>query len=457
VKRMLWMSVLKHLICLRYYPLNSQPRGATYHFSPFLFSSHARLLSNTRPGQTDSDLRHLRFLFQINQHRNIHSVPLGILQNSRESGRHNKGISRWKQGQLGRNWTPNRKESFFPFTTAPNETNQFMPKRSGKPKVYAVAVGRQPGLYQTWDECEAQVKGYSKAKFKSFPTTQDAQLYLQKHNVVSAIDSNGSDNNKRTAPDHKLSRNQKRKVDEQVIPQSADVGDTLSTDDHKDSNCTNDPIVLPENSKIQKFEFHINFDGGSRGNPKGVAGSGAHVVTRIHYQCQTSGITTSDSSSSHKLRRKADIRKYLGKGNMTNNQAEYLGAIAGLEHVLVTLQETKAHISSDTAVEVSVHGDSNLVIQQLLGNWQCKNVNMQTLLKQAREVVRDVERLLDGHGSGPLRIHYEHVYRHDNTIADGLANAAMDAEMSWTTITNDSEDNEDDDKQGKKMGKIILV
>lgn len=31
---------------------------------------------------------------------------------------------------------------------------------------YAVANGRIPGIYKTWSECEAQVKGFTTAKFK---------------------------------------------------------------------------------------------------------------------------------------------------------------------------------------------------------------------------------------------------------------------------------------------------
>ncbi len=38
-----------------------------------------------------------------------------------------------------------------------------------KPKVYVVWQGRQPGIYRTWAECEAQVKGFAGAKFKSYP------------------------------------------------------------------------------------------------------------------------------------------------------------------------------------------------------------------------------------------------------------------------------------------------
>lgn len=37
--------------------------------------------------------------------------------------------------------------------------------------VYAVRVGRVPGLYSSWDECKQQVTGYSGAVFKKFNDT----------------------------------------------------------------------------------------------------------------------------------------------------------------------------------------------------------------------------------------------------------------------------------------------
>lgn len=45
-------------------------------------------------------------------------------------------------------------------------------------KVYAVRVGRKAGIFKTWAECEAQVKGFSGAQFKSFKTIEEAQEYL---------------------------------------------------------------------------------------------------------------------------------------------------------------------------------------------------------------------------------------------------------------------------------------
>lgn len=45
-------------------------------------------------------------------------------------------------------------------------------------KYYAVRQGRQTGLFTSWDDCKAQVQGYSGAEFKSFASLADAQQYL---------------------------------------------------------------------------------------------------------------------------------------------------------------------------------------------------------------------------------------------------------------------------------------
>lgn len=35
-------------------------------------------------------------------------------------------------------------------------------------KIYAVAVGRNVGIFETWDECNTSVAGYPKAHYRSF-------------------------------------------------------------------------------------------------------------------------------------------------------------------------------------------------------------------------------------------------------------------------------------------------
>ena len=42
-------------------------------------------------------------------------------------------------------------------------------------KFYVVWVGAQPGIYTQWNQCEAQIKGYPGARYKSFTSKQEAE------------------------------------------------------------------------------------------------------------------------------------------------------------------------------------------------------------------------------------------------------------------------------------------
>lgn len=42
-------------------------------------------------------------------------------------------------------------------------------------KYYVVWKGAKPGVYDTWKSCEAQVKGFPDARYKSFPTRKEAE------------------------------------------------------------------------------------------------------------------------------------------------------------------------------------------------------------------------------------------------------------------------------------------
>ena len=46
-----------------------------------------------------------------------------------------------------------------------------------KQKYYGVKAGKTPGVYLTWEECKAQVEGFSGAIYKSFPTMAEAESY----------------------------------------------------------------------------------------------------------------------------------------------------------------------------------------------------------------------------------------------------------------------------------------
>lgn len=46
-------------------------------------------------------------------------------------------------------------------------------------KYYAVRKGKVPGIYMTWNDCKAQVDGFSGAEYKSFPSIKEAALYVE--------------------------------------------------------------------------------------------------------------------------------------------------------------------------------------------------------------------------------------------------------------------------------------
>lgn len=64
--------------------------------------------------------------------------------------------------------------SFLIKTTSVSKSKFTMPK----PGFYCVKVGRIPGIYTTWQDCEKQTKGFPHAKYKKFPTFELANNFL---------------------------------------------------------------------------------------------------------------------------------------------------------------------------------------------------------------------------------------------------------------------------------------
>ena len=46
-------------------------------------------------------------------------------------------------------------------------------------KYYAVKVGRKPGIYNSWEDCQKEVSKFEGATFKSFSSLEDAKNYLE--------------------------------------------------------------------------------------------------------------------------------------------------------------------------------------------------------------------------------------------------------------------------------------
>ncbi|KUI56416.1 Ribonuclease H [Cytospora mali] len=77
--------------------------------------------------------------------------------------------------------SPNPNSTPRPSPPPPPSTSTLLhtlPRTSPSSKFYTVATGRQPGVYLTWAECEAQVRGVSGARYKGFATRGEAVEFL---------------------------------------------------------------------------------------------------------------------------------------------------------------------------------------------------------------------------------------------------------------------------------------
>jgi ribonuclease HI len=142
-------------------------------------------------------------------------------------------------------------------------------------------------------------------------------------------------------------------------------------------------IKLPFAIAITKaHDNHVLFfDGCCKGNP-GPGGAGA-----VLYK---DGIEVWSDCS------------FVGK-NVTNNIAEYTGLILGLN------QAAKVGIK-----QLTVNGDSQLVIKQMTGIYKVNSENLIELYKTAKQLEKSF------HG-----ISYTHIYRKDNKRADELSNDGL--------------------------------
>ena len=131
----------------------------------------------------------------------------------------------------------------------------------------------------------------------------------------------------------------------------------------------------------------VEADGGSRGNP-GPAAYGAIVRDAV-----TGAVL-------------AELAEYLGE--VSNNVAEYRGAIAGLEHAY----------EIDPAATVEMRLDSKLIVEQMSGRWQIKHPDMRELAKRARAV----------YPAG--QVTYTWVPREQNRLADALVNEMIDRALA---------------------------
>ena len=145
------------------------------------------------------------------------------------------------------------------------------------------------------------------------------------------------------------------------------------------------PMITNGSSYSAPPECILYFDGGAQPNP-GYGGCGWFLK-------DDRGIEIARGSEPI----------FPGTSNVTNNEAEYHGLVNGMQAAL------DEHVR-----RLLVRGDSELIIKQMQGVYECRHPNLTGLYATARRLSQRFH-----------SIQYEHVSRGANVVADGLAADAI--------------------------------
>lgn len=132
-----------------------------------------------------------------------------------------------------------------------------------------------------------------------------------------------------------------------------------------ESGAPPDPHAMPPlPGQAPEQPICIVFDGGSKGNP-GI-GYGSYA---LNWPGQPQQI----------------VQLQFGDG-VTNNEAEYDTLVSAIESVLKRLAENRA---DPNTARVEIKGDSQLVINQVLGEWKCNDERMRRRRDRVRSLLRE--------------------------------------------------------------------
>jgi ribonuclease HI len=110
------------------------------------------------------------------------------------------------------------------------------------------------------------------------------------------------------------------------------------------------------------WHIYLVFDGGSLGNPG--KGYGSYVYKGLVTQMEPAAITF--------------------PGITTNNEAEYMTLIKGLESVLAALESNGLDPS---ALHITIKSDSKLVVEQISGRWKIKKAELRPLVQMCQSLL----------------------------------------------------------------------
>lgn len=257
-------------------------------------------------------------------------------------------------------------------------------------KFYAVARGRRIGVFKRWGEVLESTQRFSGAMFRSFSSDAEAKAFVSTHAPRSGEVGNGGGG-------------------------GTGVGASGSS-----GSATGGSSAPTSGAVRAGFSFLLRFDGACVGNP-GPGGAGALLYGVPDGDDAASGTGSGWGANNSALDDAAGVTRggwvslwegasYIG-ASTTNNVAEYRGLILGLAAAL------RVGVGRRGA-RLCVQGDSELIIRQVLGEYEVKAEHLKPLRAEAARLIAALR-------ACKVDVIVSHVLRHCNAEADRLSNVGL--------------------------------
>ncbi|CAK9439959.1 uncharacterized protein LODBEIA_P40590 [Lodderomyces beijingensis] len=284
-----------------------------------------------------------------------------------------------------------------------NDANNTEMGKSGK--YYAVAKGRNKGVYSSWNECKVQVQGYSGASFKSFTTLSEAKSFVNGGKSSSSTQSRPSHSSSDSssslhAPKYKVSK------------------PSTSTSTSKPPSSTSTSTSTSKSPSRHR----IYVDGASRGNGKSKTAASGYGVYYGPNDPRNAAVPLDaiDNIKTHRA---------------TNQRAE----LHAINHALKCIHREMLQSAQPQSVQYAIYSDSKYAMDCICSwapRWSCNGWKTSTgqpvanvdIIKEAVALKREIDVMYVDRGWSPLSFHHVrgHSGEQGNEEADRLANLGAD-------------------------------